>query len=244
MVCENCVLSLEQALKIFDSHIDTYNFLLAHNVLPANNTCPTCGAPATLNKTKAFWGCQRYTNINGVRTRCTYRRSIVNGTWLESNLTIQQLCKIITYYLTLAPPHQQFIMQQLGLSSRTVIKWSNRIRDALFHWCDEHQSHQIGGPGIIVEIDEAKFGHTRYQRGRRVKGQWVFGGYERGSKHIFIEPVVDRTQQTLFEIIHRRIKHDTTIISDCWPAYNRLTLEGKHCGIIFIQFYHNSVPQF
>uniref|UniRef100_A0AAF5D994 CDT1 Geminin-binding domain-containing protein n=1 Tax=Strongyloides stercoralis TaxID=6248 RepID=A0AAF5D994_STRER len=37
----------------------------------------------------------------------------------------------------------------------------------------------IGGPGIIVEIEESKFGKVKYHRGHRVEGAWVLGGVER-----------------------------------------------------------------
>ena len=43
----------------------------------------------------------------------------------------------------------------------------------------------IGGPGIIVEIDESKFGKRKYYKGRRVDGVWVFGGIENDSKSVF-----------------------------------------------------------
>jgi len=38
---------------------------------------------------------------------------------------------------------------------------------------------QIGGNGLIVEIDEAKFGRRKYNRRRLITGQWLFGGIER-----------------------------------------------------------------
>jgi hypothetical protein len=37
----------------------------------------------------------------------------------------------------------------------------------------------IGGEGIVVEIDESKFGHRKYNVGRAVDGVWIFGGVER-----------------------------------------------------------------
>lgn len=51
---------------------------------------------------------------------------------------------------------------------------------------------KIGGPGRIVEIDKNKFGKRKYYRGHFVEGQWVFGGYKRGTGLIFIVPVKDR----------------------------------------------------
>jgi len=62
-------------------------------------------------------------------------------------------------------------------------------------WAEKH-SEKLGGPGRI-EIDEAKIGKRKYNRGRLVKGHWIFGGYERESKKIFIVPVEDRTEETL-----------------------------------------------
>lgn len=37
----------------------------------------------------------------------------------------------------------------------------------------------IGGPGVIVEVDESKFGKRKYNKGHKVPGVWVFGGVER-----------------------------------------------------------------
>ncbi|KAJ8966581.1 hypothetical protein NQ317_011999 [Molorchus minor] len=34
---------------------------------------------------------------------------------------------------------------------------------------------KLGGPGKIAEIDEAKVGRKKYNRGRILEGQWIFG---------------------------------------------------------------------
>ena len=46
-------------------------------------------------------------------------------------------------------------------------------------------NEQIGGPGIVVGVDESKFGKRKYHRGRKVDGCWVFGGIERVGKKCF-----------------------------------------------------------
>lgn len=89
-----------------------------------------------------------------------------------------------------------------------------------------HKSEKIGGPGIIVEIDESKFGKRKYHRGHPVEGQWVFGGLERGSGKIFMVPVEDRTRETLLLIIKEWIIPGTIIMSDFWKAYDTLGDEG------------------
>lgn len=81
----------------------------------------------------------------------------------------------------------------------------------------------MGGSGKVVEIDEAKIGKRKHNRGRIIQGQWVFGGYERGSGRIFIVPVKDRSEATLMTEIHRHILPETTIYSDSWRAYNSIS---------------------
>jgi transposase-like protein len=80
-------------------------------------------------------------------------------------------------------------------------------------------SQKLGGHGLTVEIDEAKFWKSKYHRGRYVKGQWVFGGVERGSNKTFLVPVEKRDAATLLDILQKWVLPNTIIISDCWKAY-------------------------
>ena len=70
----------------------------------------------------------------------------------------------------------------------------------------------VGGENVIVEIDEAKVGKRKYNRGKRVEGQWVFGGCEYGnSNNMFLVPVKDRSARTLEAEIEKWIMPHTTI---------------------------------
>jgi len=60
---------------------------------------------------------------------------------------------------------------------------------------------KIGGPNKTVEIDESKFGWRKYNRGHRVKEQWVFGSVEFESGKTFLVPVTDTTADTLMAVI-------------------------------------------
>ena len=90
----------------------------------------------------------------------------------------------------------------------------------------ENESTKIGGEGKTVEIDESKFGKRKFHKGRRVDGVWVFGGIERETKLCFFQTVENRTADTLVSIIKDNILPGTTIISDCWKAYDSLSKEG------------------
>ncbi|KAI9103766.1 hypothetical protein DFS34DRAFT_590183 [Phlyctochytrium arcticum] len=59
---------------------------------------------------------------------------------------------------------------------------------------------RIGGPGTIVGIDESKFGKRKYNKGRRVEGQWVFGGIQRVNQqnHLYGTVQTQRLSLMLF----------------------------------------------
>jgi hypothetical protein len=65
----------------------------------------------------------------------------------------------------------------------------------------EKDSELIQGEGVVVEIDESKFGKRKYHKGRQVEGQWVFGGIDRESNKCFFVTVEDRSQRTLLQSI-------------------------------------------
>ena len=91
---------------------------------------------------------------------------------------------------------------------------------------------KIGGPGIVVEIDESKFGKVKYHRGHKVEGVWVFGLVERTEKRkIFLIKVDDRKKATLESILKKYVHKESIIHSDCWKAYNSLSeYFSESCG--------------
>ncbi|KAK3873925.1 hypothetical protein Pcinc_021103 [Petrolisthes cinctipes] len=112
-----------------------------------------------------------------------------------------------------------------GLSDHSICDWASFCREVLVEWCVKREG-KIGGPGKIVEIDESKFGRRKYNVGRLVEGQWVFGGICRQTRAVFLVPVEKRDRETLLNVIKERVEPGTTIISDCWRAYNCLEEEG------------------
>ncbi|KAI8792526.1 putative transposase protein [Biomphalaria glabrata] len=114
---------------------------------------------------------------------------------------------------------------ELNICKKTCIDWCSFLREVCAHYVLRTRDGKLGGPGKVVEIDEAKIGRSKYNRGRRIEGSWIFGGIERGTKKCFLCPVASRDAVTLLTLIRENIEPGTTIISDCWKAYSRLSNE-------------------
>ena len=115
----------------------------------------------------------------------------------------------------------------VGLSNPTVRSLFNEIRERMAE--EIATTLKIGGPGRIVEIDEAKFGKRKYQRGRIVRGSWVLGGVERHSNKCFLAicPFNRRSEAALLPIIQHYVAPGTTVITDRWKAYVNLQNHGS-----------------
>lgn len=232
MTCEGCAITLIEAIVLHQSRDKSVEMLTNHGVISAVVKCTECGELATLNNDNLTWRCQRRrTERKGKKVfhkKCNFKQSVKTYTWFENaHLTPEKCCMFVALYLLIDPPREEYLMRELKIQSHTEVDWSSFVREVLEDDCFHNSSQQLGGPGITVEIDEAKFGKRKYNRGRIVDGVWIFGGFERGSKNVFIEAVSDRTSATLLEVIRRRILPGTTIISDCWRAYNCLKDEGE-----------------
>ena len=112
------------------------------------------------------------------------------------------------------------------LSSATIADWYGTFRDVLVdHAHEQVQSGcRIGGPGRIVQVDEALIGRRKYNRGRVVPGTWVVGLVDdQGDMRLEICPV--RNIDSLTDIIARHVHRGSDIHSDCWRGYSTDRLE-------------------
>ena len=90
----------------------------------------------------------------------------------------------------------------MNIASHTTVDWFNFHRELCLEIVLE-RGEPIGGVGKRVQIDESKFGKRKYNRGRRVEGQWVFGGIEEESRRSFMVPVERRNRDTLLPLIQK-----------------------------------------
>jgi transposase-like protein len=211
--------------------------LISYNIFKEKMECPICCTNINLNVDTLAFRCGKRSTVMVIKKKrksvtCGFFQSVKSNTWFHFvRLPISTALKFIAHFLWIPVPRYNYICEDLGLSAETIVNWSSYCRELCVYWT-EHNSQKLGGPGVIVEIDEAKFGKRKYNRGRLITGKWVFGGYERGTKKIFLVPVEDRTADTLLSCIKEWILPGTTIMSDKWKAYNCLSSENyKHLSV-------------
>lgn len=126
-------------------------------------------------------------------------------------------------------PHGK-ISQFLNLNSITVGDWNgflNELMSLIVTKQFDDASGKIGGPGVIVEIDESKFGKRKSNKGHHVEGTWVFGGVERlyddkGNAYagrFFAVTVEDRKADTLLPILQQYVADGSIVFDNCWKGY-------------------------
>jgi hypothetical protein len=201
-------------------HISTkesaIEFAMRHNLIAKTIDCPV-GHQVNLKVNNMYFRC--------FRQGCKFNKSILNNTWFSnSHLTITQNLQIM--YLWSMNVRQELITHEVKFGSpNTIINHCMMIREVFIVLGNEWQADR--GPGKVVEIDESKYGKRKYNRGKRVEGNWVFGAIERRVSNndpinVRLFLVADRTAETLISIIRNTILPGTTILSDCWASYNSI----------------------
>lgn len=135
-------------------------------------------------------------------------------------LPLSTILEMAYYWLAEVKPKSLQIIT--GHSSRTITFYFKHFRKLVSDSLD-FEDIIIGGEGIIVEIDEAKFGKNKYHRGHPVNGAWILGGVERTpERKLFLVEVPDRTSDTLLSIILTHVRPGSTIITDCFKSYHNM----------------------
>lgn len=93
---------------------------------------------------------------------------------MKNKATLIYLLNVLGTLINHTHLRQSFIKINLDLSSRTIIDWFSFIRPDYTNDATRN-STKIGGPGIVVEIDKAKFGKTNiYNHGCWIKENQVW----------------------------------------------------------------------
>jgi transposase-like protein len=155
---------------------------------------------------------------------CRSEKSLLHGSFFAgSKLPPTDILRLGYFWVAKTPFSLACIYT--GQSTKTVAAYYGYYRQVVIESLDEEDSI-IGGPGIIVELDESKFGKRKYNRGHRVEGCWVLGGVERTeSRKIFVKVVPDRSAATLLAVISDHVREGSIILTDLWKGYKQLNAE-------------------
>jgi hypothetical protein len=196
----------------FDEEV-AVQYLIDRGVLTPVDHCQACGCETSRKNLGKQYKCKQ--------RDCRKINSIFKDTFFfRAKIPISSILHMA--YLWLCKDHELSIQTKLGVSNDTVTVWTAYFRQ-LVTWDIENldvEDFKIGGPGVIVEIDESKFGKRKYNQGHQVEGVWVVGGVERtNERRVFAIPVADRSAQTLKEVIEDHVVPGSIIYTDCWGGY-------------------------
>ena len=99
--------------------------------------------------------------------------ALANSFFAGSRLRCNEVL-LFGYYWLGGCTHSQ-LLRFTGFGRATVTEYLQHFRQLVSGALEEEDTF-IGGNGVIVEIDESKFGKRKHNRGHHVEGVWVVGG--------------------------------------------------------------------
>jgi hypothetical protein len=235
---------IDNILPVITSEKGAISFLMDNDV--GNfHVCPKCKHEGK-HGWKKKWPSDDSPLINdNLRLKCCAPCAGTKHTWSpfvgtffgNSSLKKYELIRIVYFWANGCTIDQT--KQMTGHAENTVAIFFQFLREVCVADLINRGAHnRIGGYGIVVEIDESKYGKRKYHRGHQVEGNWVFGAIERLYDHAkqkyfagrFILLVVEnRERETLSRIIRAFIEPGLFIISDCHKSYENINdWEGEN----------------
>jgi len=112
------------------------------------------------------------------RGRERHKTSIFTGSFFQ-NCRIRKNKVLHIMYGFVSNMAISNITQMTGVDHEMVSQYLKYFHEMIVSAVlNDANESEIGGEGVIVEIDESKYRKHEYNRGHRVKGNWVFGGIE------------------------------------------------------------------
>jgi hypothetical protein len=145
------------------------------------------------------------------------------------HLTISLQKFIHVVYLYSRETSREKIRDTTGVSLSVIYKIVKLIRLRIENYF-ERNPIVLGGPNVIVQIDESKFNfNVKAHRGQApLEAIWVFGIVDTSFRPArgFVQIVAQRDRRTLCGIIQRIVRPNSIIHSDEWRAYSNICLLG------------------
>ena len=203
--------SLPEIIQLITNEEACIGLTIEHGLVYDQPQCARCRKPTS--RDGRMWRC--------TSRHCGWSKSIFKGS-VFGNTRLAPQTVLLIGYLWLAKCSRTSIQLITGCSSATVTHFTQLFRQLVADEVGENEG-QICGEGVIVEVDESKFGKRKYHRGHHVEGAWVVGGVERTpERRVFAEVVERRDAATLIDVVRRRVTPGSIVYSDLWRAYRAI----------------------
>lgn len=203
---------------IFVENKDALSYLQDLNILRKKLTCVLCSSTMNVKKSSR--------SSDGVVFKCEKKKckkilSIKSGSKLSGLNIPTYLILRCVYAWTLNYSNYQ-ATHLSDISEPTFIK----VKDRIPEWLEVDTEEMIGGVGVEVQIDEtaicngAIITNPSSAYDNTPNTQWLIGGIENNeSQSFFLELVENRKSSTILELLKRRVKEGTIIVTDGYPSY-------------------------
>lgn len=198
----------QKFMSIVASEHNTLQYLIDQNVIKVPTCCGACGGAVS---------------VHGLIAKCTRkncRKSLSmlrNSFFAKNRISLDDTLYLA--YLWVCGCSYTTALAMTTHSPNTVVDYYGFFRQLVTDVLDDDDAI-VGGEGIIVEVDESKFGKRKNHRGKHVEGAWVLGGIERTEKkHFFVEVINKRDSATICDVLSKHIAEGSILYSDCWKGY-------------------------
>jgi hypothetical protein len=199
--------------RVFLDEEEAKKYLLERQVFYERLDCCMCGS--MMNRSISRWKFSCWSRS------CRVERSISSHTFFSgSRLSFNEI--LLLGKLWLDKVSVDSAISFTGHSPNTVVTFWRHFRQLVASTL-ELEDTIIGGPGIIVQVDESKLGRRKYNRGHRVEGIWILVGVEISeARRVFIIPVEFRNEETIKAVVRSHVLPGSRIQTDLWKGYNWL----------------------
>lgn len=205
-------------VRVGSDKVKLLNFALANGLIKRTQYCVRryCRRKMTIISDKS--------TADGFRFRCTRCRSTKSlrksSFFEQSKLTLAQILYIT--YCWAAKVSVMSAVYMSGVCRNSISQWYQYLRELCSKELIECTDYFLGGPGVVVQIDDSLVAKRKYNDGRIVEQRWIFGIYDTEKKVGHIQLVNDRTADTLIPIVQNNVHPGSTIYSDKSSAYRQL----------------------
>jgi transposase-like protein len=189
------------------------SWLMHKKIILRERHCEICQKSIYLNASRESY---RHRCLTGDVEMSMWKNTLFS----RSKLRPSQIMNLLYHWLIGA--NHGMLMALGGHSDDTITQLIRDANNMVSSMLEENDT-KIGGPNIIIEIDESKLSKRKYNRGHHVEGTWVIGGVERTiERKFFAVQVENRNSLTISQIIKEHVYEGSIIYTDCWKGYNYL----------------------